>query len=58
MALLVLILAFHVVWCRFRMLRRYLAYNSSVHELARVYSLLRVVSARCSWTWSYSLACV
>ena len=36
---------FHVVWCRFRMLRRYMAYNSSVHELARIYSLLRVVSA-------------
>ena len=36
---------FHVVWCRFRMLRRHMAYNSSVHELARVYSLLRVVSA-------------
>ena len=35
----------HVVWCRFRMLRRYMAYNYSVHELARVYSLLRVVSA-------------
>ena len=28
---------FHVVWCRFRMLRRHMAYNSSVHELARVY---------------------
>ena len=36
---------FYVVWCRFRMLRRHMAYNSSVHELARVYSLLRVVSA-------------
>ena len=36
---------FHVVWCRFRMLRRHMSYNSSVHELARVYSLLRVVSA-------------
>ena len=36
---------FHVVWCRFRMLRRHMAYNASVHELARVYSLLRVVSA-------------
>ena len=35
---------FYVVWCRFRMLRRYMAYNSSVHELARIYSLLRVVS--------------
>ena len=35
---------FYVVWCRFRMLRRYMAYNSSVHGLARVYSLLRVVS--------------
>ena len=35
---------FYVVWCRFRMLRRYMAYNSSVHELARVKSLLRVVS--------------
>ena len=35
---------FHVVWCRFRMLRRHMAYNSSIHELARVYSLLRVVS--------------
>ena len=36
---------FYVVWCRFRMLRWHMAYNSSVHELARVYSLLRVVSA-------------
>ena len=27
---------FHVVWCRFRMLRRHMAYNSSVHELARI----------------------
>ena len=36
---------FHVVWCRFRMLRRHMAYNSSVHELAGVESLLRVVSA-------------
>ena len=36
---------FYVVWCRFRMLRGHMAYNSSVHELARVYSLLRVVSA-------------
>ena len=36
---------FHVVWCRFRMLRRHMAYNSSVHELARVSSLDRVVSA-------------
>ena len=35
---------FHVVWCRFRMLRRHMAKNSSVHELARVYSLLRVVA--------------
>ena len=45
--ILVLFLApgFHVVWCRFRMLRRHMAYNSSVHELARVHSLLRVVSA-------------
>ena len=34
-----------VVWCRFRMLRRHMAYNSSVHELAWVYSLLRVVAA-------------
>ena len=34
----------HVVWCRFRMLRRHMALNSSVHELARVYTLLRVVS--------------
>ena len=36
---------YHVVWCRFRMLRRHMAYNSSVHELARVFSLLRVVAA-------------
>ena len=36
---------FHVVWCRFRMLRRHMTYNYSIHELARVYSLLRVVSA-------------
>ena len=25
---------YHVVWCRFRMLRRHMAYNSDVHELA------------------------
>ena len=36
---------FYVVWCRFRMLRRHMAYNSSLHELGRIYSLLRVVSA-------------
>ena len=36
---------FHVVWCRFRMLRWHMAYNSSVHELTIVCSLLRVVSA-------------
>ena len=36
---------FHVVWCRFRMLRRHMAKNSSDHELARVCSLLRVVAA-------------
>ena len=35
---------FYVVWCRFRMLRRHMACNS-VHQLARVKSLLRVVSA-------------
>ena len=29
----------------FPMLRRHMTYNSSIHELARVYSLLRVVSA-------------
>ena len=34
----------HVVWCRL-MLRRHMAYDSSVHELAGVYSLLRVVAA-------------
>ena len=36
---------FHVVWCRFRMLRGHMAYNSSVRELAWVYSLVRVVAA-------------
>ena len=36
---------FYVVWCRFRMLRGHMAKNSSVHELARVYGLLRVVAA-------------
>ena len=36
---------FYVVWCRFRMLRRHMAFYSSVHELARICSLLRVVSA-------------
>ena len=41
----VLILGFMLSGVRFRMLRRHMAYNSSVHELARVYSLLRVVSA-------------
>ena len=49
---------FYVVWCRFRMLRRYMAYNSSVHELAGVYSLLRVCLCWCSWAWSCSFACV
>ena len=42
---------FHVVWCRFRMLRGHMAYNSSVHDLARVKSLLRVVSVG-AWTGS------
>ena len=36
---------YHDVWCRFWMLRGHMACNSSVHELARVYSLLRVVAA-------------
>ena len=36
---------FHVVSCRFRMLRGHTANNSFVHELAGVYSLLRVVAA-------------
>ena len=36
---------FHVVWCRFGMLRRHMTYNSSVHELAGIYGLLRVVAA-------------
>ena len=36
---------FHVVRCRFRMLRRHMAKNSSVQELAWIKSLLRVVSA-------------
>ena len=36
---------YHVVWCRFRMFRRRMTYNSSVHELARVHGLLRVVAA-------------
>ena len=36
---------FHVDWCRFWMLRRHMAFYASVHELARIYSLLRVVSA-------------
>ena len=45
MALSVLILGFYVVWCRFRMLRWHMAKNSSVHELARIKSLLLVVSA-------------
>ena len=50
---------FHVVWCRFRMLRRHMEYNSSIHELARVYSLLRVVSAGApGHAWSDSLATV
>ena len=38
-------LGFHVVWCRFWLLRRHMAFDSSVHEQARVYSLLRVVAA-------------
>ena len=33
----------HVVWCRFRMLRRYMAYNAGVWDLLRVYGLLRAV---------------
>ena len=32
-----------VVWCRFRMLRRYMAYNAGVWDLLRVYGLLRAV---------------
>ena len=33
----------HVVWCRFRMLRRYMAYNAGGWDLLRVYGLLRAV---------------
>ena len=36
---------YHVVWSRFRMLRRHMAYNSGVHDLARIFGLLRVVVA-------------
>ena len=48
---------FHVVWCRFRLLRRHMAYNSSVHELARVYNLLRVVSAGALGTVRFTFCC-
>ena len=34
---------YHVVWCRFRLLRRFMAYNSGVLDLVRVYGLLRAV---------------
>ena len=39
--------AFHVVWCRFRMMRRFLAYNSRVLEIARIYRLLGEVNKSC-----------
>ena len=35
---------YHVVWCTFRVLRRHMAYNSGVHELAKICGLLQVVS--------------
>ena len=37
--------AFHVVWCRFRMTRRFLAYNSGVLDTAGIYRLLGEVEA-------------
>ena len=37
--------AFHVVWCRFRMMRRFLAYNSGVLDIAGDYRFLAEVVA-------------
>ena len=45
MGLLVQTLGFMLSGVAFWMLRRHMAYNSSVHELARVYCLLRIVAA-------------
>ena len=39
--------AFHVVWCRFRMMRRFLAYNSRVLDIARIYRLLGELNKSC-----------
>ena len=36
---------YHVVWCRSRMLRRFVAYNAGVADLAGVYGSLRAVGA-------------
>ena len=46
----------HVVWCRFRMLRRYMAHNAGIWDLLRVYGLLRAVCTGALWSWSYSCA--
>ena len=40
--------AFHIVWCRFRVMRRFLAYTCSVLETARIYHLLGGVVAGAS----------
>ena len=39
----VVILGIKIVWCRFRLLRRYMAYNAGVLGLVRIYGLLRAV---------------
>ena len=34
---------YNIVWCRFRLFRRYMAYNAGVLDLVRIYGLLSAV---------------
>ena len=42
---------FYVLWCRFRLLRRYLAFRPL--EIPRLYSLLGLVAGGCLGSWAY-----
>ena len=34
---------YHAVWCRFRLFRRYMAYDAGILDLVRIYGVLRAV---------------
>ena len=45
---------FYIVWCRFRLFRRYLAYRP--HEVPRLFNLIGLVAAGGPGFWSFALA--